>query len=93
MKLHKAQSSAILSSSLRVEFNPKFHSCLCYHKLVLYLLSLKVKISYFKTSFHSCGFLLLPESRLQWFTSFVCRAESDSLPSLVVTDLLKIRIF
>ena len=44
MKLHEAQPSAILPSSLpRVEFIPKFHSCLCYHKSILQLLSLKSK--------------------------------------------------
>ena len=89
MKLHEAQPSAILPSSLqRVEFIPKLHSCLCYHKLIVASF-VKVKVSDFQTCFHnelvsimSSGFLLLPASQYgSGLTFFVHRAEAESLPS------------
>ena len=75
MKLHEAQLSAILPSSLqRVEFIPKFHSCLCYQNLILLLILMKSKYVIFKlASTMSSGFLLLPASRDGSCSSlFVC---------------------
>ena len=52
----------ILPSSLQREaFIPKFHSSLCYHKLVSFIKVLKSKYLIFKlASTKSSGFLLLP---------------------------------
>ena len=55
VKFHEFKNGNCAIIAKRVEFIPKFHSCPCYHKLILLLLSLKSK---YQTCFHDEQWLL-----------------------------------